>query len=63
MFTHEHNYELIESFKFDEKSATLSADQIMWLDYNSRQELSKRGVISVCRCVLCGHIKHIKTSL
>ena len=63
MPTHKHNYEVIESFKFDEKSTTLSVDQIAWLDYNSKQELAKRGVISVCRCTLCGHVKHIKTNL
>lgn len=63
MFTHKHKYEVIESFKFEEKSTALSVDQIMWLDCNSRQELSKRGVISVCRCSLCGHVNHIKTNL
>ena len=63
MFTHKHNYEVVESFKFEEKSTALSVDQTMWLDHNSKQELSKRGVISVCRCTLCGHVKHIKTSL
>ena len=37
MFAHKHNYEVVESFKFDEKSTALSVDQIMWFDHNSKQ--------------------------
>ena len=62
-FKCKHNYEILESFKFEEKSSSLSTDQIMWLDFNSKQELSKRGVITVCKCRICGNVKHIKTVL
>lgn len=62
-FKCKHNYEILESFKFDEKISSLSTEQIMWIDYNSKQEINKRGVITVCKCIKCGNVKHIKTLL
>ena len=62
-FKCKHNYEVLESIKFDEKISSLSKEQIMWIDYISKQEINKRGVITVCRCKICGDVKHIKTVL
>lgn len=58
MIFHKHKYEIIETYQFENDLKNMHGVR---MDGFTARELAKRVVITVCKCEVCGKVKHVKT--